>query len=377
MSSFILSTVGASLIENLGLSNSSKLPPVESIIAKLNELNPLNPEDFRLSGAEINSLTSLIQRRRTSAGDLTEPYYLAFLVSDTQEGEWMGRVLKGYFGSRKRSYRVEEVEVVKVKGLQDDDPKRFASEGLRNLVKQACKLLVEHRDEEVRVINATGGYKAQVSFTGLIGQMVGVPVVYMFEKFGYCIEMPPLPVDFSRDLWLEHYDLFKIMSEEGGYLTDDPTLGNADHRFVDLLDRMEENGKYLFALSPILELMHQSFLIRRWPADVKEPSPSKKSPQEKASINEDHMPHAPRGTREFIERLCQKDWIDRVSTVEFVNTSRSHIITKKDRDKLEEIWLIWSDGNLGCRISVITTARNDGEREWCMRTLNDYLNSGG
>ena len=54
-------------------------------------------------------------------------------------------------------------------------------------------------------INATGGYKAQISFAGMIGQALGIPVYYLFEKFSKVIKLPPQPVALDLSLWLENY----------------------------------------------------------------------------------------------------------------------------------------------------------------------------
>ncbi len=373
MSTFILNTVGISLLTRIR--RERNLGPVQRPDHRdvLDELNRLAP-DHENCGAEINSLHSLIKRAKVAGRLLEPPYELLFLVSQTPDGEWTGRLLKAYWESGKRDLNIDSVEIEVVEGLQPNDPQLFAREGLCNLVKLSCRFLDRNSDRN-RVINATGGYKAQISFAGLIGQTISVPVIYLFEGFPFYIEMPPMPVDFSRDLWLEHYDLFKQMDESGSIETDDPGLDGADPVFINLLDRVEDDGNYLYALSPVLLLMHHGFLMRPWPREVRQPHASAITPKDKLAVNESEMPHAPRGSLVFMKQMAELDWVERVSNIKFANTGRSRIISRKDPDQPNEIQLYFSDGRMALVIAVRTTSTDDGERTWCIHQLAEILNS--
>lgn len=378
MSSLIISTVGTSLLSRVrrdrGLQPHER-PDHRVILAEINRL----ASSDRRCGAEINSIQSLLDRGRIGRQSLDGPFRFVFLVSDTDDGAWTGRLLKQYAESGLRDVAIESVEVDTVEGLQPDDPERFARTGLRNLVKRACahinRFTKHNGPDAARVINATGGYKAQISLAGLIGQTVGVPVAYMFEAFEYVIEMPPMPVEFNREVWLEHYDLFVRMSEEGQIETDDPGLDGADPMIVELLDRVEEDGVYLYALSPIFELMHMGFLIREWPREVKPPRDSDKQAEAKLAISESEMPHAPKGSRKRMQDLAKLPWTTRISNIGFADTRRSRIISKKNPDRPDEIQLYHADSDKALVIAVRTTCRDDGERLWCLRRLAEILRS--
>ncbi|RDE23748.1 hypothetical protein DV713_15980 [Parageobacillus thermoglucosidasius] len=74
--------------------------------------------------------------------------------------------------------------------------------------------VVPGREEEC-VINATGGYKAQISFAGLIGQVLKIPVYYLFEGFASVISLPEMPVFFDYKIWLKRFQLFRDLYQLG------------------------------------------------------------------------------------------------------------------------------------------------------------------
>jgi len=92
-------------------------------------------------------------------------------------------------------------------GLTDASHERFRREGLRHLVTATAKIARQWGPEHV-VINATGGYKAWISFAGLIGQALDIPVCYLFERFSEVITLPPQPVSLDLAFWLEHSSRF-------------------------------------------------------------------------------------------------------------------------------------------------------------------------
>ncbi|MEA2059529.1 MAG: hypothetical protein U9P10_03190 [Thermodesulfobacteriota bacterium] len=72
--------------------------------------------------------------------------------------------------------------------------------------------IVRAYGSEQILINATGGYKAQISFAGMIGQALDIPVCYMFERFAEVIELPPQPVSLDLGFWIENAGKHKGLS---------------------------------------------------------------------------------------------------------------------------------------------------------------------
>lgn len=370
MRSYILCTVGTSMLGNLrrelGLAPEA-LPTEQAALACLRG----HDGHDRLCGAEINSLTGLLDGQRLSAGTVEPPAELHLLVSDTAEGTWIGRVLEAYW---RKADGIVAVGCTRLDGLDDADPAVFAHRGLRSLVREACALLADARRREpaaLRVINATGGYKAQISFAGLIGQTLKVPVVYQFERFPGCIELPPLPVDFDRSLWLEHYATFERLSESGLVEWSEVQRAELPPKIAGLLDRETIDGVECVALSPILELMHQGFLLQ--PPVISEPPPDAGlDPARKPHINRAEMAHAPRGSERAIERLAAPAWVTHVENLRFVNTARS-FVKLSDTTPLNEFRVVHSDGDKGLELRVLTTCATPGQREWCAEELRRLL----
>ncbi|MGG3792187.1 histidine phosphatase family protein [Geobacillus thermodenitrificans] len=150
--------------------------------------------------AEVSSTLSFIRDQLTEE----EPQDLYLLTSDTPDGKKIGNILKLYFQAFFR-----QVHVFSIENLNGEKPELFKNEGLRNLVKTIVQIVrVTSNRGDRCVINATGGYKAQISFAGLIGQVLKIPVYYQFEGFPSVVQLPEMPISFDYKIWLRHFRLF-------------------------------------------------------------------------------------------------------------------------------------------------------------------------
>jgi len=221
----LICTVGTSLKSNLERDPARKTWADLYARGRLKDLaralTSLPPQD-RLLGAEINSIDSIISR-----GILTTPLRLYLLVSDTEDGQNIGELLKLYYLEDDNPRRFEQAEWQVLEGLTDANSQRFRREGLRHLVTAVAKIARQWGPEQV-VINATGGYKAQISFAGLIGQALDIPVCYLFERFSEVITLPPQPVSLDLSFWLAHAHRFYLLAGDQGepedYEARDPPL---------------------------------------------------------------------------------------------------------------------------------------------------------
>jgi len=372
MRTYILATVGTSMLssvrQKLDLAP-EQLPDEQKAIGCLRSNDP----GERVCGAEINSIFNLMSGQELSAGTVEPPAVIQLLVSDTPEGEWSGHVLSQYF---RKMPGVENADMEKVEGLDGADPKRFESQGLRSLVRLSAQHLQKAQEREpgaLRVIDATGGYKAQISFAGLIGQVMKVPVVYLFEEFPRCIELPPLPVNFDRALWMEHFWLFSWLSDEMQIAARELAGYYIHDEISSLLDRENINGEEYVALSPILELMHQGFSLVP-PVGLKQPADSRLEPQKKLRIIEKHMPHAPDGSRQCMNQLAGLSWVTRVENIQYDPTPHRSRVKVAGVETVDEIRVIHGDGSKGLEIRLFTTCKTDAEREWCLDELRNIMN---
>lgn len=253
----LICTVGTSLLSNARRQEESPLHACAArgdwagIAAELLRL----PPEHRECGAEINSIASMVR-----GGWLPERTRLLLLVSDTPDGRDTGEILTAYFHSPACPVGFGNTAAVTVAGLQDSDPRAFRNKGLRELVRiigDAARRYGANR----MAINATGGYKAQISFAGLIGQSLGMPVYYLFEAFSEVIDLPPQPVALDFALWLEHYDLLSRL-EQANLLPRKEVPADLDDRLLALLHMEEIDGAEWAALSPIGELFHMTYRLQ-------------------------------------------------------------------------------------------------------------------
>ena len=210
----VICTVGTSLFKpNLaGLKTDDPDPTRKALAAAFASgdwaavtagLLKLEPTE-RLCGAEINSLASLVGKEY-AAPDAN----LVFCHSDTADGHAIGGILTKYF----RDLGHPLTQARPVADLQDKDPKRFRTKGLRNLAKEVCRIIRDYGAERC-AINATGGYKAQIAVAVLMGQALGVPVYYKHELFDEIIAFPPMPVALDFEAWMRISGLLWSLERE-------------------------------------------------------------------------------------------------------------------------------------------------------------------
>ena len=191
----LLTTVGASLLTNAA--RTLRKEPNQLTDQEL--ANYLRTTPAAHASAETNSLSRLLKR-----GD-----QIIFLHSDTPEGERCARLLANYY--HKEGY---QAKVERIPDLQYQES-RFKMRGLRALVALLCRLIQDERARGVDVIiNATGGFKAEIAYATLVGLLFRVPVHYIHELFREIVEMPPVPVSWDYALMADHEDFFEWLEAD-------------------------------------------------------------------------------------------------------------------------------------------------------------------
>jgi len=262
--------------------------------ALANEILEFDPS-LRVCGAEINTIE---ESRKKGILSLES---LFFLVSDTEYGVGTGELLKKYY-SKRTDLNLRAIEYFVVKGLQDERPVDFKIHGLRNLVRQASRIIQRAGGPEFVAINATGGYKAQIAVAVVLGQVLSIPILYQHERFPQIIDFPPLPISFDFELLGEHADLLALL-ERGEALGSDE-MGEVDERLRVLLEEINVDGSKLFELGAIGQIFIEGFRIRHpKPVDLADAGERKKEP----SFRDDHYPS---GFKDFVEKVCRENrWI--------------------------------------------------------------------
>ena len=350
MRNTLICTVGTSLLNNL---KHDEEPFKKVHEAKnWNQLSLLLLQQMnsaRVCGAEINSITSICNKNL-----LTVRIRLIFLVSDTEDGRNTGEILKLYYENSSNPMQFESVEVRVLEGLRDDDVKAFKQVGLKNLVRQISNE-VRKFSPEVIAINATGGYKAQISFAGMVGQALEIPVYYLFEKFSEVIDLPPQPISLDLAFWLNNYLLFEQLETE--QVIKKSELGNdiQNDYFSVLLDEEPLDGIPHVTLSAMGVLFNERFrlqfakqenaLLSLIPKDdtASKPIKIKDGEEDKVLV-------------EFAHKISKSPYVKGIINSLPFNPRRTNPIRRTYLDGKVEFVMTWTDSGYG--LCIQTTARN-------------------
>ena len=371
MRNILISTLGTSLIGNISYSDNTDLKKLfETKNAKglAVELCKILPDD-RLCGAEINSINSIVEK-----GYLGKKSVLKMLTSDTENGRFIGEVLSSYFKSSKNKNRFENVDYEVVEGLTDEDVTSFKSNGLKNLVRLICETVRKHDSGHI-LINATGGYKAQISFAGMIGQALEIPVCYMFERFAEVIELPPQPVSFDLSLWLDNAEIFYDLDDG---IETDKILDLPDKRFDSLVEDIQEGKEHLYALSPAGLLFHESFRYRfsqQASAVLPKTSPI---PVEKKKIKyEDDNKGKHAGLENYLDKIKTVPYVDAIYTHYYnPDLTRPNRFRKSSKGTENQLEGWFSSAGALTKFDIITTAETSRELHACIADLNERFDQG-
>ncbi|GBC78116.1 hypothetical protein HRbin08_01602 [bacterium HR08] len=189
----ILTTVGTSLLNN------AKRDLKGEEVNEHGLANYLRRTDPERASAETNSLSRILQE-----GDR-----IIFLHSQTEEGKLCAQALERHYRSRDH-----DVELREVPDLTYAE-RRFKMRGLRSLVATMIELIRRERQHGREVlINATGGFKAEIAYATLVGLLFDVPVYYIHEAFRDVIQMPPAPIGWDYSLLADHEEFFEWIASD-------------------------------------------------------------------------------------------------------------------------------------------------------------------
>lgn len=189
----ILTTVGTSLLTNAKRDLKVEQPDEQQLS------NYIRHTSAEKASAETNSLSRLLQ-----PGD-----HIVLLHSQTEESKRCAETLRRHYEGQ--GYKVSLREVPDLTYAES----RFKMRGLRSLVATLIDLIrSEKRQGREVVVNATGGFKAEIAYATLVGLLFDVPVYYIHEAFREIIEMPPTPVSWDYSLLAEHEEFFEWISAD-------------------------------------------------------------------------------------------------------------------------------------------------------------------
>lgn len=329
-----------------------------NLLAK--EILKIDPS-IRICGAEINTIN---EARSKKWLDLQN---LFLMVSDTQFGEDTGQVLKKYYKYRK-DLNFKNIEVIKVKDLQDERPKDFKILGLRNLVREFGKIVKRIGIEQI-AIDATGGYKAQIAIAVLIGQVLNIPVYYKHERFSEIIDFPPLPISLDYSLFGEYSDLFTFLENSKEVKNSD--IENLDPKIRIFLEEETIGNIDYLALSPIGQIYIEGFRIR----NPKPPNLKNSNNRKEPTFRDDHYPI---GFKKFVYKVWEENkFIDTCKSLTYRKQKSIKNISFFVRHEENEKKLIGTyidKNNFGGRFNIILSDTSDNSLIWAADILNQKNN---
>lgn len=324
-------------------------------------LGRLRPMD-RICGAEINSLASLIDKK------YIEPHAnLFFCHSDTDDGRAIGEVLKRCYLNAGHSV----VELLPIADLQDADPRRFRTRGLRNLAKQICGVIRNYGATHC-AINATGGYKAQIAIAVMMGQALHVPVYYKHERFDEIIAFPPMPVSLDFDVWLQASGMLFDLESVRDPVPADAWADQWDERYESLIERITIDGSDYLELSPAGQIFHETFRERFRSIRDQILPPAALPGQKRAPKWEDsgHIRRHPEILKTMQQLTDEIPQVLHCATFSYNPDLPGRNGFRVGSDGIEGRF---SDGTYLVRIRIETTATTPGQAQAVVAALNEWL----
>jgi putative CRISPR-associated protein (TIGR02619 family) len=355
----VITTTGTSLLTNTA--RELKKP-----------LHLVTDEDFRLfwkqagvtaASAETNSLLKIAQSDEE----------IVLLYTTTIEGERCAKEIQRYLQSQNWSQvRLRQLPLEK-------NEVQFERHGLRGLVNILIEEITQGQQEGKEVlINATGGFKAEIAYTTMVGMIFQVPVKYIYQDFANPITFPALPVTWNIDLLLEYEDFFAWVDEEPRQEAAvkqrlkliDTEGGDSIHQ---LLLPVDSEG-YVF-LSPAGAILWQRVSQQRQVgATLSEPAPSEFAAEDKISSSIKGVKHHyPDGTLAFAQKISQLSSVEEIIGGHFENTTMRRVKGVNDDGSIR---LLWADNKKAVNITIRTTARGQSQTlVYCDRYIRPLLNS--
>lgn len=371
MRNTLICTVGTSLFENnlknlsentVGKPNNwqliKKYYDVKNFDLLAKELLKVDPTS-RICGAEINTIEAAKSKKWLNLQNLI------FLVSDTDAGRETGKLLKKYYAQR-NDLTLKNVEVEEIKNLQDPEPKKFKTVGLRNLVR-VIGFYLDKFGVKNCAIDATGGYKAQIAIAVLIGQALDIPVYYKHERFNEIIDFPPLPISLDFDLLGRNAHILTFF-EKGNDLKLSE-IENFDEKLRVFLDEIEVDNDYLFTLNAIGQLYLTTFRLR-FPKVINLRDLSE-SERKKPTFRDDHYPD---GFKDFVNKVWKENkWIKTCWSLSYhkqKSISGIEFFIKNEDNENKLIGTYLDHSNFGARFQIILSDECNDSLNWAAEYLN-------
>jgi len=366
----IITTVGTSLLENAGITDSEKkllenprtkndLPfdyeLDERLIRNLKNkifihLKPkklYKNEELDKTSAEIKSIYKIIQ-------ELNEKdIRINLIVTDTLAGRICAEILEEYF--------IENFEVdtnlIKINNLQVYDSSEFEL-GVSNFISKVYDIIESFGKDNI-LLNPTGGFKSLVPYISLLGMIKKIPIFYIFENNQNLIKLLPLPINFSIKITNNQRKILIDQLYPNGQITFD--------EFKSLLEKYEEflglvlfedidNEKYV-SLNTIGKMLIEDYLANNPEPIVK----SSVSPEKKDRLRSLKQEPKYKQLGPIREYLKNNEYVEYFSSLDGANPDTQRLKTLPDIFNPENSYIKLTFG--GIVLKIKTTAKHPKQLE--------------
>jgi len=314
------------------------------------------------ASAETNSLLKIA----------TPDDEIVLLYTNTPEGDRCAKQVEKYLkdkdwkGLRSRQLPLEQNEA------------QFERYGLRNLVDILIDEIAkaQHKQQEV-IINATGGFKAEIAYTTMVGMIFQVPVKYIYQDFQQPITFPALPIVWNIDLLLEYESFFEWIEADYRYSAEVEQKLKAipDREQVQAL-LLPPDADGLVLLSPAGEIFWKRVKQQQQIAESQEDPPASKvvEADKISSSLYEVKHHYPKGTLTFAQKLAALEPVEEIIGGYFEDTTMKRV---KKVDEDGSIRVLWADNEKAVNMTIRTTARGQAQTlRFCDRYIRPLLNTG-
>lgn len=256
---------------------------------------------LKKSSAEIKSLTKM--KVGENKNDV-----VYFLSSDTLLGELCADVLSKFYVEKRIEIKEISGKLYKViSDLQVFDSDKFRKTGIKNYIEEVTKIINKpnNRNNYEIILNATGGFKAIVPYTTLLGMIFSIPIIYIFEETENIIKLPPVPLKYDYELFSKYREKFEsIANDVISYDDFRKNMSNEDYERCLTLVEIEDN-----------KIMHTGIFYILWKKFIDDnPGPipeSKKKPEDKDHLREAREePNRTPKFESFRKKLSEYKYID-------------------------------------------------------------------
>jgi putative CRISPR-associated protein (TIGR02619 family) len=352
MSRTILTTVGTSLLTNgdrpwAGWRHKQPLPTTDLVEKWLRQAELV----------KASAETHTWYRLGLFDADDRNNIEVVLIHSQTDDGRFCAERLVSLAQHKGLNARSRQVD-----GLAYLDGPKF-NRGLRQLARVVGEEIKRGQASGTVELAATGGFKAEIAITNLVGAVSDTPVHYIYEQFTSLITIEPIPVTLRAD-WISRGAGRKLLeafesANDVVPLSDIESLLKQDERLLSLLEIDEEYAALNLLGEIAVRLIatpHESW-----------PNPTDKAPDDKIQLsNAPH--HRPQGWERVVNTLAKSRY---VTAIRYEGTAAGGSLREAPDNKSDLIHHIEGTPPLTIRIS--TTATTSGQRRLVQQLLRKEL----